>query len=202
MKLSTISEAADTKYWHITTRDAFTIITKDNKLKRTNPRYGKVGDGIYVVSLQGDIISSGMTFAEYIGIDGPVILETSVDEQSLLMDEDALDNYSTLSHLSFISKQTPQKQAVDPLFNHLLHNVVQLLLEYYEHGDDVECDTDESRQFCINLIDEYQIKPSKYFKTEMGHYSFLTARSTTPTIPVVKAIGFNEDWEPVDLPLH
>lgn len=198
MKLSTISEAADTKYWHITTRDAFAIIAKDNKLKRTDPRYGKVGYGIYVVSLQGDIISSGMTFAEYIRIDDPVILETSADEQSLLMDEDALDNQSTLSHLSFVSKQHPQKQAADPLFNYLPHNVIQLLLE----SSELSMDNNEFKQFCINLIDEYQIKPSKYFKTEMGRYSFLTARSTTPTIPVVKAIGFNEDWEPVDLPLR
>ena len=191
MLLKTLPDGAEVPAYHITTRSALYGILKSGLSAKNTPRYGKVGDGIYVVFFRGNnIASEGLTFAEYLGIDEPAIIQTSVAVGSLLMDEDSLTSNDVLEHLRSC---VDNGRLNDKIYKYFPAGLVdELLLRAEDDGDD---DEDGLRHYCIELINTYHIAPANYIKTNMGHYQFDTARSTSPRLPVARAWYWNDEYE-------
>lgn len=146
--------------------------------------YDHVGSGIYVVLDSKHI----MDFAEYIGINDPVLILTlEVDPSQLLMDEDALMVYGPedINKLAEIMPPEAHRQYM----RYLKHN-----------GGDTEAINDPKvATFKTRLIDKYQIRPSAQFMTKWGHYSVLTARCVAQRLmPVDVKVLYGGDVHSVE----
>jgi hypothetical protein len=175
--------------YHITTRSAYQKIIKDGYLQRSAPRFGHVGNGIYVIFMQGDDIAyECLEFANYLDIDDPVVLKVLVDDNSLLMDEDSLCNEDILSHLMEVMDLPSKMRRNDPILSYLPAGAIKSLIEFALQDHDM----DDLRALCTKLIDDYKIKPSELFKTYVSRSSYDTARSTMSAIPVLSLVEFND----------
>lgn len=185
MKLNALTESHDSRIaYHITTQDALHSILKYGLRSGNAARYGKVGDGVYIFfSNEDKVFSQARDLAEYIAVENPVLVRTTVNVDNLLMDEDSLADNTTLEGIEAGDKRVinslPAGVAVE-----LLNAVI-----------DTEDKSDE-RLIALEFINKYKIKPSKYIKTYMGHYSFDTARCVSKILHVdmVWKTDENHEW--------
>ncbi len=159
MKLRTIT--GNESVYHLTSESALLSISCEGLTAGNAARFGHVGNGIYIFYLEGDI-NRATNMAEYLALDDFALLETAVALDTLLMDEDTLDNEDALEIFAKIY----------PALAGELHRI-------YE----TTSDTDFSLAL-IRFIERHKIAPTPKLLTHFGHYSFLTARTTQRKLPV------------------
>jgi hypothetical protein len=144
--------------------------------------------------------------ADWLGNDRPVLIQTVVSSDQLLIDEDALDDETSpiAGDLLFaggwdFDKTAEQNKAEGDYDNtealkHFPPGSVDELREWLNYGPGHN--RKGSKETLINIIDKYQIRPQSMFKVYMGHYQVETARSTEPVLPVNKVwvLGKNHEW--------
>ena len=155
--------------FHLTTKSAVPSILQNGLTANNTVRMGHVGNGIYVFFLEGRDINHASDMAEYLSLDDFVLIETEIDQDSLLMDEDSLNDEEALDKFSQIYPEFSAE-----------------LTRLYESAADL-------RTAAIGFIEKYQIRPTPKMKTYFGHYGFFTARTTQQKLPVGRIWVWNPE---------
>jgi hypothetical protein len=185
MKLSLISEnSSGVVAYHLSTEELLPQILRQG-LKPGAPqisKWNKPGFGTYVFFASPDrALQTAKNMIEWLGNDRPALIQTVVSSDQLLIDEDALDDESNQNAIDLLHN--------DKVLEHFPPESVDELMQWVNSRR-------ANKETLINIIDKYQIRPLPMFKVYMGRYSFETARSTEPVLPVNKVwvLGKNHEW--------
>ena len=175
MQLSTIHNPD--KAWHITTIKAYNQIKLNGGILTggNTPNYGKVGPGVYISIPENNqnIKDHLYLWTEYLDINDPIYLKVTINLNTCLMDEDALE----------ISINQKNIEDYRPIFGTEAGTQINNLAKNTRILDNDQ----EIKNECLKIIDEYQIKPHNKFKIWMGHECLgYSARSPKP-IKIIKA---------------
>lgn len=184
MRLCLVEGGSRLVAYHVTPKSAVGGILECGVRSGMASRYGHCGRGIYVVFWESDerAVESCGDFAEYLGIDEFALVKTSVVVDSLLMDEDSLEQ--AFEDILYCFETSGE------------HGVFgrDFVVEYLRVLDGVD-DEVERRVICLGLIDKYKIRPVGGYVVTMGHYDFRTARCVESVLPVGKVWVVNDDFE-------
>ena len=164
--------------YHLTTEQALADIIQNGITNGNTPRYGKTGHGVYVFFSDSPLNDADALF-DYLGIDNPALVQTIVDPDSLLMDEDSL----------FVALETDDDEMLGMLPPEVAR-VIENLPESHGMGA-------EGERY-IPVIDKFQLKPRPEFPILAGRYEINTARCIASRLPVSRAWVLDEDGEWVE----
>ena len=146
--------------YHLTTKTTISSVLRNGLTANNAARMGHVGDGIYIFFLEGRTINQASNMAEYLSLNDFALIETEVNQDTLLMDEDSLNDEDALYQ-----------------FNQIHPELSVELTRLYESATDF-------RMAAIGFIEKHKIQPTSKMRTHFGHYSFLTARTIQQKLPV------------------
>jgi hypothetical protein len=187
MKLTYLLEDfGDIAAYHITTAEALPSIRANGLRSGMTPRYGHVGEGIYVFfGKESRILDIATNMVEYLGVEEPILIETRVSPSSLLMDEDSLADGDTQDAISYAYSEGRYVRTQE-ILDYFPAEFFEEYLAAMDQPWSVPTKVEDDRKAALQLINKYNIKPTAMFPSQMGHYTFQTARCTANRLPVVR----------------